>query len=309
MTTAPTHREAFAPLRFQAFRQLFLGRFASFLGNAVAPIALAFAVLDLSGSVAALGLVIACRTIPQVLLMLFGGVVADRFSRTRVMVVSSALGAITQGLAATLLLSGHAQIWQLAVIEAVNGAVGAFAFPASAGLTPQTVPSTVLQQANALLRLAINAAFIGGAALGGLLVASVGSGWALMVDACTFAIAAVCFSRLRLVPPIPPPTDPALLAEHVPSVVGQATPSVLADLKEGWREFASRTWLWSTVVAFAFINAAESGSVGVLGPFVADDTSRSSRMGLHPRRRVASGWCWRRSWRCVSVLGGRCSSG
>ncbi len=289
MTAPATRHDTFAPLHFQAFRQLFFGRFASFLGNAVAPIALAFAVLDLSGSVAALGLVIACRTIPQVLLMLFGGVVADRFSRSRVMVVSSALGSVTQGLAAALLLSGHAQIWQLAAIEAVNGAVGAFAFPASAGLTPQTVPGSVLQQANALLRLAINGAFIGGAVLGGLLVASVGSGWALMVDACTFGIAAFCFSRMRLVPPTPTapgstattiptppptptPTDAALLAEHVPAVTGQSAPSVLADLKEGWREFSTRTWLWSVVVAFSFINAAESGSVGVLGPFVADES-------------------------------------
>ena len=94
-----------------------------------------------------------------------------------------------------------------------------------------------------------------------------------MVDACTFGIAAVCFSRLRLVPPDPPSHRPrAARGARTSALVGQATPSVLADLKEGWREFASRTWLWSTVVAFAFINAAESGSVGVLGPFVADDS-------------------------------------
>ena len=179
MSTPPTKHDTLAPLRHPAFRYLFIGRFATFIGNAVAPIALAFAVLDLSDSGAVLGVVIACRMVPQILLTLFGGVIADRFSRIRVMVVSSSLGALSQGLAAALVLGGHAQIWQLAVIQAFNGAVSAFAFPASAGLTPQTVPGPILQQANALLRLVINAAVIGGAAVGGLLVASVGSGWAL----------------------------------------------------------------------------------------------------------------------------------
>jgi MFS family permease len=120
-------------LQYRSFRYLLSGRFASLLGNGIAPIALAVAVLDLSGSATALGLIVACRTIPQVFLMLFGGVIADRFPRDRVIVVANSLGAATQGLAALLLITGTAELWQLGVIEAANGAVTAFAFPPRPG--------------------------------------------------------------------------------------------------------------------------------------------------------------------------------
>jgi MFS family permease len=270
------------PFAFAAFRLLLLSRGASFLGNAIAPIALAFAVLDITGSVTDLGLVVASRTLPQVFLVLFGGVVADRFPRTKVIVASNSLGAASQGVAAVLLITGHVNLWQLALIQAVNGSVTAFAFPAGAGLTPQTVPGDVLQPANALLRLVINASLIGGAAIGGLLVASVGPGWAIAVDAATFAFAAVCVSRIRLRTPEPaaaggPPDHP-----HHPETIDEAAPrdSMVADLREGWREFVGRTWLWVVVLAFSFINAAESGSLGVVGPLVADDSIGRAAWGF-----------------------------
>lgn len=250
-----------APLRHSAFRWLLTGRTASFLGNAVAPVALAFAVLDLAGSATVLGLIIACRTVPQVIFMLLGGVISDRFPRTQVIVVANCLGAVTQGISAILLITGHAELWQLAVIQAVNGATTAFAFPAGAGLTPQTVPNAILQQANALLRLAINSALIGGAVIAGLLVASVGSGWAIAFDAVTFAIGAFAIARIKLVS-----------EEAEKDATGAVAPrtSMLTELREGWREFSSRRWLWSVVVAFSCINAADSGAISVIGPLVAD---------------------------------------
>ncbi len=274
----PAGRTTRTPLTYQPFRWLLLSRGASHFGNAVAPIALAFAVLDLTGSAAALGLVVACRTIPQVLLVLFGGVVADRFPRTTVIVSSNAVGALTQGVAATLVITGRASIWQLAVIEALNGAATAFSFPAGAGLTPQTVPNSVLQQANALLRLVINGSVIGGAAIGGLLVASVGSGWALAVDAATFGLAAAFVARIRLVDE----TTARSVAPHHPDGLESATPrtSVIDDLRVGWVAFASRTWLWTVVLAFSMINAAWAGSIGVLGPVVADDSIGRAAWGF-----------------------------
>lgn len=267
------------PLRYQAFRLLFLSRGATFLGNAIAPIALAFAVLDITGSATDLGLVVASRTIPQVLLVLFGGVIADRFPRTKVIVVSNSLAAVSQGIAAALLISGHATIWQLVLIQAFNGSVSAFAFPAGAGLTPQTVPNDVLQQANALLRLVINSSLIGGAAIGGLLVSSVGPGWAIGIDALTFAIAAACVSRIRLQEP--EPIDAAETPHHpeqIDDVPVQS--SMLRDLRAGWREFITRSWLWTVVLAFSLINAAESGSLGVVGPLVADETIGRAAWGF-----------------------------
>lgn len=172
-----TWRDTLQPLSFPAFRFLLFGRLADNVANAVASLALVFAVLDLGGTPTQLGLVLAGRTVPLILLILFGGVIADRLPRHLVLVVANSLSAGTQALVAVLLLTGTADIWTIAAVEAVNGAAGAFLFPAASGLTPQTVPASHLQPANALLRLTHNMSFITGAAAGGLLVAAAGSGW------------------------------------------------------------------------------------------------------------------------------------
>ncbi len=141
------------PLAERQFRLLFAGRTVSFLGNAIAPIALAFAVLDLTGSKSDLGFVLAARAIPQVLFILVGGIWADRLRRNQVMVASNILSGATQAMVAALLLTGTAQVWMLIALAAVNGFASAFFFPASVGIVPQTVSATMLQSANALLRL------------------------------------------------------------------------------------------------------------------------------------------------------------
>jgi MFS family permease len=259
---------ALAPLRHAAFRRLAVGRLVTMLGNAVAPIALAFAVLDITGSVAALGLVVGVRSLTNVLFLLFGGVVADRLPRQRVLVAAGVLAAATQGATAALVLTGEATVPLLVALAAVNGTVSAFAHPATAALVPQTVPATMLQQANALNRLGINAAMIAGASIGGLLVAVVGPGWGLAVDAATFAAGAVAFAGIRVAPAAAPPREAARKA------------GVLSDLREGWAEFASRTWVWVVVLGFLFINGALAGSLQVLGPAVADGTIGRRLWGL-----------------------------
>ncbi len=220
----------------------------------MAPVALAFAVLDLTGSKADLGFVLAARTVPQVFFILLGGVWADRLPRHRVMVVSNVLSGLTQAAVAVLLLSHHARLWQLVALAAVNGTSSAFFFPASSGVIPQIVGLDLMQQANALLRLALNASFIGGAALGGILVAAAGSGWAIAVDALTFGLGAVLVGLMRLPPGL--------------RMAGSTT---VSELREGWREFRARTWLWVIVVQFSIVNAAQNGAFSVLGPSVARD--------------------------------------
>jgi MFS family permease len=168
------------------------------LGTAIAPVAIAFAVLDLTGSPAALGIVLAARSIPQVALMLIGGIVSDRFDRSRVLVAANLVAGAAQAAAAVLLLTGSASIPALAGLEAVNGAASALVFPAAAAMTPQTVPAGLLQQANATLRLVLNAAVIAGASAGGLLVGHVGPGWGLVVDAVAYTVAAAMFARMTL---------------------------------------------------------------------------------------------------------------
>ena len=132
----------------------------------MAPIALAFAVIDLTGSKSDLGLVLAARAVPQVVFLLIGGVWADRLPRNKVMVVSSIASGATQAAVAALLLTGNAELWQLLLFGGLNGVSTAFFFPASAGIVPQTVPPELIQQANATLRLALNSTNVLGAALG-----------------------------------------------------------------------------------------------------------------------------------------------
>jgi predicted MFS family arabinose efflux permease len=220
----------------------------------VAPIALAFAVLDLTGSKTDLGLVLTAIWVPQLLLVLFGGVFADRLPRHLVMVGSNLLSGLAQGGIAVLLLTHHAQLWQLIVLQVFRGIAMAFFFPAVQGLIPETVSPGLLQQANALLGMTKNGANIFGAALGGVLVATAGPGWALGFDGATYLISAAILAAMRI-----------KRAERV------ETPSVWRELAEGWSEFSSRTWLWAVVASAAVGNTVWMGASLVLGPLVAKE--------------------------------------
>ncbi len=251
-----SQRPAFEPLQHLPFRWLLGARTVAVFGNAMAPIAVAFAVLDLTGSPAALGLVLAARSIPNVVLLLAGGVVADRWPRRRVIIVAAVASAVSQGVAAAMVISGVATVGMLAAIEAVNGAAAAFIFPAAAGLTPLTVPGRLLQQANALLRIGLNGGMILGVAAGGAVVALAGPGWGLAIDAATFALTALLLVPLR-----------------VGGRRGGAEPTnVWTELADGWREVSQRTWLWVVVLAFMVVNAGYAAAMGVVGPVVADET-------------------------------------
>lgn len=247
-------RDAAGALHERDFRLLFLGRTASLLGSAFAPVALAFAVLDdLGGSATDLGLILAASWVPQIVLTLFGGVWADRVPRNLLMLGTDLLMFAAQGSVAVLLLTGRAELWHVAVLQALRGAATAFFFPASVGLVPQVVSAGRLQQANALLRLSQSSTQILGAALAGIVVAAVGSGWAIGFDALTFLASAAFLARIRL------PRAPARAHDLV------------RELREGWGEFRAREWLWVIVAAAALGNLANSAGVVVLGPVVAKE--------------------------------------
>ncbi|KAA2254824.1 MFS transporter [Solihabitans fulvus] len=254
---------AFAPLAHRPFRLLLSARLVSGLGSAVAPIAVAFAVLDLTGSSLDLGVVLAARTVPTLLLLLFGGIIADRLPRHRVLVVAGVVSVASQGLAATMLLTHTATVTTLALIEAVNGAAGAFTMPALEGLFAQVVPAELRRGANALFSLGGSGVRIGGAALGGIVVAAVGSGWAIAFDAATFGAAAVLFAALR-----------------IPAGDRISGGTMLADLREGWTEFASRQWLWVVVLGFGALNMVTAGAWNTLGPTIADGSFGRGWWGL-----------------------------
>lgn len=252
----PPAAASLAPLRSAPYRWLFLGATISSLGSSIAPVALAFAVLDLTGSVTSLGIIVGARSIASVIFLLVGGVAADRLPRGLVLGGSSVASALTQGAVAVVILTKTDSVALLALLSALNGTVTAFSLPAAAALLPQTVPATDLVQANALSRLGTNSATVLGTAVAGVLVVAFGSGWGIAVDAASYLIAAALFALVTIV--------------GTPS--SRTRTSMLRDLTEGWSEFIARTWLWVVVAAFTVINAAIAAGTSVLGPQVADET-------------------------------------
>jgi MFS family permease len=243
-------------LRRRTFRNIFAARAVSLLGTSMAPAALAFAVLGQpGGSAGKLGIVMAGRSVAQVVFLVFGGALADRFPRYRIMVGSDLLAFAAQGAIAGLFIARTAPLGLLAGLSVLNGAANALFIPASRGLIPQIVGAAELQSANALIRLSQNAASLAGAAVSGALIVAVGAGWALGIDAATFLTSAVL-----------------VLTSGAPRTGHAQEPATLvSDLREGWQEFRSRQWVWVVVVQFALVNLCFSPGVYVLGPVVAKE--------------------------------------
>jgi predicted MFS family arabinose efflux permease len=239
-------------LRQRDFRLFFLGQSASLLGDGMVNVALAFAVLELGGSASDIGLVFACRMLPLVACLLVGGVVADRTSRRTVMVVADLVRLASQGVLGALLIADAAHIWTLALLSGITGAATGFFNPASVGLVPTLVGPEDLQEANGLRATSMAIGEIIGPLTAGLLVAASGAGWALAIDAATFAVSAAYLSRLR-----------------IPARVAREAASFLHELRAGWGTFSSRTWVW-TFVACAALGNMLWGAWSVLGPVVAD---------------------------------------
>ena len=235
------------------FALLFSARAISYFGTYLAPIAVAFAVLDLTGSASDTGIAFACWTLAQVATLLVGGVVADRLPRRLVMVGSDLANVCVRTTMGVLLVSGHARIWELFVLQAVGGAATAFYSPASSGLVPELVPSEKLQHANALMGIARNLSFPLGAATGGAIVATIGPGTALFVDAGSYAVSALLLFGIRL---------PARMR-------AATTPNFLAELRDGWRAWTEHTWVWLLNVWIAAYFLITYAPFFVLGPYIA----------------------------------------
>ncbi|MEO6502207.1 MAG: MFS transporter [Jatrophihabitantaceae bacterium] len=243
-----------AVLQDRSVLALLTARSISLLGNAIMPIALAFAILGMpGGSATVLGLVLGTRMLTQVIFVLLGGLVADRWPRHRVMVRADLAAGVVQAAVGALIISGEATPLLLAGLAALSGAAAALFEPASRSLMPQLVDGEGLQSANALLSLSMRGGSILGAALGGVLVATLGAGFALLVDAGTFFASAAVLSAVRVTRPAP----------------SRPSSTMFAALREGWQEFISRQWVWVMVAQMAFVNVLLAGSFYVLGPVVA----------------------------------------
>jgi MFS family permease len=247
------------PLGLPAFRLLFSARAISYIGTYLAPIAVAFAILDNGGGATAVGLSFAAWTLAQVTMLAFGGVLGDRIPRRVVMVGSDAASTVVRAAMGALLLSGHAQVWELIALQGCGGAAVAFYSPASYGLVREVVPEEQLQQANGLLAIARYAAFPLGAAIGGSIVALIGPGTALLVDAGTYAASAGLLSRIDV------------------ESIAKAGAGFLRELREGWSAFVEQTWVWVLVLYISLYFLLTYAPFFVLGPYVAKHTMDGAR--------------------------------
>ena len=240
------------------FRWFFTGYLTSKLGTAMAPVATAFAVLHAGVGAGGLGWVMAARIVPVVLLLLLGGVFADRLGGRRVMIASDLVRCGAQAAFGGLLLTGHAALPAM-IGAAVLSGVGEGVFnPSLQALIPRLIPPGRRTDANALLSVAVSGAGVTGPALGGLVAAvfggAVGPASVLFVDAGTYAVSVVVLLRLS----------------HVPQPEPGGGSTIIRDLREGWDEFRSRTWLWTTTVQFTLFNTLVWAPYLVLGPVVAE---------------------------------------
>jgi hypothetical protein len=241
-----------APLRSVTYRRFFVGQLASAFGDGMVTVALAFAVLDVTGSTAALGWVLGTRAAFTIAALLLGGAVADRFSQRPVIVAADVVRFASQAVLAALLFSGNAHLWQILVLYAIHGACSGFFYPAVSALAPQLVPQSQLQQANALRWAADAAGGVVGPAVAGVVLAAASPAWAIAGDSVTFAVSAVALAMLSL-----------------PRTARAHEASLLRQLVEGWQAFASRSWLWIANIQAAATNALLGAPFFVAGPVIA----------------------------------------
>ena len=252
------------PLRHAPFVWFWLAQSISLLGDRVYSVALPFLVLELGGSAAQIGQVLAVYSVPQLLFLLTGGVLVDRAPRRLTMLVSNALHALLLGVVLVLMLSGRLELTHLYALSGLFGLLSAFFMPAAMSITPQLVPREVLPQANALRSLASELAGILGPPLGGVLVTLGSLSLALGFDALTFVLGALCLLATR-----PRPVKRQT----------EATPSgYWRDLGEGFRYVAGSRWLWVTIVLFSFVNIFVAGVTVVLLPLLAASRFAGARV-------------------------------
>lgn len=239
-------------LRGKDFRWFFLSRSVNMVGSMMTPVTIAFAVLHIENSSESLGIVLAAQMSASVLCLLFGGVIADRLPRRAVMQACYLAMAVIQLTMALSLQQEWATVGSMIALAALSGGVSAFSMPAQQGLIPQLVPKHQLQQADSLMSFVRNGATFIGPILGTTLVVTTGSALALAIDGVTFLVAAVMLLNVAL-----------------PTAKRGVRTSIIVELRDGWSEFTSRTWLWVIVAAFGVLNAIHIGAWVVVGPVVA----------------------------------------
>lgn len=239
------------PFAERNFRVFYAGYATSLLGSAMSALALTFAVLDSGGSAADLGFVFAARVVPQVLVMLGGGVLADRVGRRLVMLVTDSARLAVQGSLAAALFVGRPPIWLFVVLAALLATGEGFFGPALGGLRAEIAPPDTLPDANALLSVAQSGTAVLGPALAGVLIAVTSPAVVITVDAASFGVSVLSLTVLQIQPAASPAQSP------------------WRDLADGWQVFRGQTWLWLTTLQFALFNLFAWAPYLLLGPILA----------------------------------------
>ena len=237
-------------------RKLVAARFISNLGNGLGPIAIPFGVLGLPhGTPTSLSLVWLSTMLPLTGFMLIGGVIGDKFPRAQMVGGTDILLGflvLANGLA---LITGHGSVLIFILVGAISGFLNAIWYPSMGALTTDLADEKILQESNSAIGLASNVALIIGSSIGGVLVATLGAGWAIAIDGLTFLTAGLIVFSLR---------------EHTP-VAKPASESTLREIKNGWREFRSHKWIVAIVAASTIMYACERAVYSVIGPIVAKE--------------------------------------
>ena len=254
---------SFPTLMSGTFGWFFVGRSIDLAGTAMAPVALALAVVGVSHNPTDLGVVLAAQMVPYLIVVVLGGVIADRVDRRNLLIVGNTGSALTQAGIATVLLTGHYDLELVAGMSFASGVLSAFTSPALRGIVPELVPTESIQQANAVLATSRNATRIIGPTLAAVLVAGVGGGWAIGADAVSYALAAIVFTRIGSGGR--PPRQPTHLIE---------------DLRDGWCAFTARRWVVAMTLGGMMVNALNVGPWNVLGPLLVSRHSGAAAWGV-----------------------------
>src|SRR5215475_10212156 len=248
------------PLAERNFRVFYLGYATSLLGSAMSPIAINFALLDHGVTAAGLGIVLAAGVVPQVLLMIGAGVIADRLGRRSVMLTADVGRMAVMATVAALLFTATPAVWVYAVLAALRGIGDALFTPALGGLRSEISATERLPDANALLQVAESAAKVAGPALAGVLIVAIRSSAVVALDAETYGISVIALVLLR----VPAGSRPASTVWH--------------DLVDGWSEFRAHTWLWLTTAQWSLLNLLTYAPYLLLGPIMAQDYLGGARI-------------------------------
>ena len=242
-------------LRNSSFAWLWSGQAISRIGDSFYRIALAWWVLEATGSATTMGTVLIFSSVPMLIFLLIGGVTVDRFSRSKIMFASDIGRGLIILFIALFAYRGMLQIWHIYVASIVFGFVDAFFQPAYSALIPQVVDQPNLPSANSLTNLSERLAGVIGPALGAAIVAAGGTPIAFLLNALTFFVSALC-----LLPILNMPVPKAKIESDI-----------WQDFRQGFGTVISMPWMWITILIAAIVNITVGSVNGIATPFLVEE--------------------------------------